>query len=636
MASKKHRKKQSTSSIEPSSRTEVLKPTWSERNLVIGLRIGFIIFCLAFLGVVNRDYLFVVQEYSLFLDTGTFFLSHAGHVGGLLQYGSSFMTQFFLEPAFGAVLLTAILLLIQTLTARLFRLHGPWTVLSYLPSFLLIRIFTQLEHRIFNVFIYPNDLYSCVLGTLAALLFAGTYARISNPFGRFGFGAAGCAAIYWVAGVFGLLGLLLCVIREFGFPNADRRSLRQELLVLCGLLVPLSYYLLFLPAPISLLYFIGIPVPHGLEDSYSVFVFLLATPVALAVFDVCRGGRTPANDELKDRKVSIPAATIGVILFSAFTGATIFFSHANAEFLTTVKMCRLLKQRDWEGILRIRFDHPEPIRPIIWMRNLALFKLGRLGDEAFSFPQGFDRRISIRHFDDAYVFGNVILYEFGFINTSFKTAHNQYVSRGINRNGLETMALCSLINDENKLAERYLRLMRQAPVLKRHAKSLVSAEAVESQSAIRLLIPKEDRFERPMAMMDPLILDGFLNRSFENAPPEVREMLLFTMLLRKDLKNFRNKIDFWFEHNSSSEESFRIPKHFQEAILLGSPDFAADIEKYRLSSEIVDRYREFETFRKTVTRLTSSNDGFRRQFGDTYWFYHAVREFPASLEVAPH
>ncbi len=626
MSAKKFTKKQPAPSVAPSERPIAPRRNWDARLLSVGCRCAFGVFGLWFLGIVNRDSLFVVQEYNLFLDDGAFFASYVGHVGGMLQYGARFLSQSFLFPFFGAVLLTAVLLLVQLLTAKLFRLDGRWTVLSFLPSFLFVRLFTQLEYRLFDPIVYLDDLYGCVLGILLALAFSLTYGGIARPFGRLAFGIVGVAALYWGAGVFGLLGLVLCLFREFRFPQAERRTLRQELLFLGGLLVPLAYYLLFIPAPLSRLFLMGIPMQIAWGFSYSTFVLLITTPIALALFDLFREERISPANETERRGVSTFALIVNVAVFGGLAGGTVHFSHANPEFLATVKMCRLLKQRDWEGILRVPLHDPEPIQPIVWMRNLALFKLGRLGEEAFSFPQFSKRDPLLEVIGDVYIFGDKILYEFGLVNSAFKTAHNQYVSRGTNRTGLETFVRCSLVTGENELTQRYLRLMRRAPLLRSQAATWSSAEGIEAERAtIRRLIPTEDRFERPFASLEPLILEGFPGRNFAESPSDVQEMLLFITLRRKDLQGFRRDFDTrWKQETPPTSELRRIPKHFQEAILLDSNDLRADIEKYRLSPEIVERFRQFDRFRQAASQRSPTIETFRQEFGDTYWFYYSV------------
>ena len=611
MALKKHTKKWQPSAVGHSATPFPVKQDWNPRFLETGYRFLFVVFCVLFLGIVNHDYLFIVQEYNLFLADRMFFVSYIDHVGGMLQYTARFLTQSFVFPFWGAFFLTTILLLIQTLTAKAFRLNGAWTVLSFLPSFLLVRLFTQLEYRVFDSIIYLDDLYGCVVGTLLALLFVVVYAALPRPNGRLAFGVVGVVVLFGVAGVFGLLGLLLCVIREFRFPNTGRRMLRQELLIFAGLLTPSTYYLFFVPAPMSRVFFIGIPVVLGWDTSYSTFVLLLTTPICLALFDVLRGNRTVS--------VSTTSLTVGAIVFSLLAGVVVAFSHANAEFSTTVKMCRLLKQRDWEGVLRVRFDDPEPIGLIVWMRNLALFKLERLGDEAFTFPQRSKHNALIDKIKYPFMYGNNILYEFGFVNTAFKIAHNLYVSKGPNRNCLETFALCALVNGETDLAVRYLHLMKRAPLLKNLAKNWETSKKIETEIAsIRRLIPTEDRFERPFASLVPLIFEGFSGRNFDTSPPDVQDMLLFLSLLRKDLKTFQKDVD----RRSGQNENRRIPKHFQEAILLGSTDLPADVEKYHLSPEIV---RQFEAFRKA----RFPTESLRMEFGNTYWAYHSFSsDFP--------
>jgi len=73
--------------------------------------LAFALFAYYMLAVRNADYLFAVQERSLFLFDSQFFDMTMVKPGALMTYVGCFLTQFFHYPALGSCILIAIWLL---------------------------------------------------------------------------------------------------------------------------------------------------------------------------------------------------------------------------------------------------------------------------------------------------------------------------------------------------------------------------------------------------------------------------------------------------------------------------------------------------------------------------------------------
>ena len=88
------------------------------------------------------------------------------------------------------------------------------------------------------------------------------------------------------------------------------------------------------------------------------------------------------------------------------------------------------------------------------------------------------------------------------------------------------------------------------------------------------------------------------------------------------------------EYLETHKSSYRIPTHYQEALLLYAQiDRRADISKFNLDEKVKKRFSEF-------TKLTSKYKGmteqqmapyFKKDYGDTYWyFYFFIREIKSN------
>ena len=110
--------------------------------------VGLLLAVLALL-VFESDFLYRVQEQSLFLNTPLFFRQCMVVSGGLLSWAGAFLTQFFYHPAVGVCLLClcwAVLVLLLMVT---FRIPSRWAVVTLIPVTLLLLTDVTLGYWIF-------------------------------------------------------------------------------------------------------------------------------------------------------------------------------------------------------------------------------------------------------------------------------------------------------------------------------------------------------------------------------------------------------------------------------------------------------------------------------------------------------
>ena len=97
----------------------------------------------------ESDYLYRVQEQSLFLNTPLFFRQCMVASGGLLSWVGAFLTQFFYHPALGACLLCACWAVLVWLLIVTFRIPSRWAVVTLVPIVLLLLTDVTLGYWIF-------------------------------------------------------------------------------------------------------------------------------------------------------------------------------------------------------------------------------------------------------------------------------------------------------------------------------------------------------------------------------------------------------------------------------------------------------------------------------------------------------
>ena len=649
-------------------------PRWS-----LLLQCVFFGFAFWFICVVNRDYLFLLQEYNFFLASFPFLAEHLTRVGGPLDYVSRFLAQLFLWSYLGGWILVLLLILIRKQTERLFRLTGKGMILSFVPSFLLLWFFTQPGYVIFgDARMYA--LYAAFIGILLALSFAVWYAQIASPIRRSVFGSLGTILLYCLAGAYGLLGTLFCLYRECSFPRPQRNLTSCAFPVLCGLVTPfLLCWFQWTKTNFFNAYRVGLP--DRLTTGYDGFLFdpiiaemyiLLASLLAFAVLHLVgnsewirrifrRGKPNTPNPPSKDvpvmtgssrsseeeasgrvNEINFRFAALNVILLVLICCALYAFSHTRGDFLITAKMCRLICEEDWEGILQVQYADENPMFPITLFRHLALFKLDRIADEVFAYPtiQSMDAEHMIWVRSNR-VFSDHLLFEYGLVNMAYRMAMVQYATKESTISNLRMLTLSAMANEEYEVAEKYLRLIKQSPFYRRWAqnhldyidsrRSSDQAAAESVSEAVQRIEQRLNNIRRLMPVMntaewtrdiEALILQGFLRKDIEEAPREVRNMFLVQLLLSKELGSFQRYYDRWADELYAD----RIPRYFQEALILdvSQENVAARAAQYGISPDLKNKFDLFlRTFEPTARSgaAVDSRSVLSREFGDTFWYY---------------
>jgi len=631
------------------------------------LQCVFFGFAFWFLCVINRDYLFLLQEYNLFLNSFSFLWKHCIYAGGPLDYVTCFLAQFFLCPYCGGGILLLLLILIRKQTEKLFHLNGNGKILSFVPPFLLIWFFTQPGYAVFAD-IRINALCSVFIGILLALSFAVWYSRFVSPIHRSVFCSLGTILLYYLAGIYGLLGALLCLFHECSLPRNQRRLAYCVFPILCALSTPfLLFWLRLTKTNLVNAYRIGIP-SNITTDDYAVFFdsilfeihILLASLLAFAVLrlvwhskliqNVVRHKKNAQSLEKNftglTNGIHLRFAALNVILLVLVCCATYIFSHARGDFLVTAKMCRLVCEENWEGVLQIRYENENPAFPIMLFRQLALFKLDRIADEVFTYPT----TMSIDESQWTWcwnnrMFGDHILFEYGLVNAAFRVAMIQYSMKESTISNLRILALSAMANEEYEVAEKYLRLIKQSLFYGNWAQNHIDyiescrssgqAETVAMSHEVQTINRRLNNIRKLMPVVNEtenskkmglMISRGFMRKNIEEAADEVRTMFLVQLLLCKDLPAFREYYDLWADELYADH----IPRHFQEALIIEITPEGIDARaaQYGISPDLGKQFITFmQILESTVQRgePVDSNSTVSREFGDTFWFYFLMK-----------
>ena len=566
--------------------------------------------------VYNKDYLWKAEELSLFLPTGIFFRECMLVAGGLLSYCGCFLTQFFYYPYLGSCIFIILLLLLQYLLLKAFRIPDRWFLLSLVPPFMLLLSAVDLGYVVY-VLKSPGYLFSNLLGMMVVALGFWAYRRLSMPGIRYLFMIVWTVAVYPLAGFYALFAVCLFVLYDLS-AKRDGRILAVLSAVIVISLVPLLYYILvYTQVMLSMAYTMALP--RFYEQELALWMPIFVMLVFTAIYACCTG-------RWREKGVSMRTFTDSVAIYLLAFAATCYFAYDDENFRTSISMDRAMMENDWatvvEDAARVKGD---PTRVIVLGTDMALFKLGRAGDEMFRYKIGgaiykINRPTPVLRNTAA----KALYYQYGKINYCYRWCMEDKVEYGMKVEYLKYMVKCALLNEEWQLAQKYNTTLEKTLFHKDWAAKYqlyidhpsLMAEDAEFK-AIRPLMAYDNSLEG-----DGGLLEGYLISQIaymEGGPEPLVELSLQCNLVQKSIPRF------WPRFMLYARTHDRLPRHYQEAAVLYSYlERKVDFRQFNIDTAVADRFSRFIEKSEMMAGMPEekSKPFFEQEFGDTFWYYY--------------
>ena len=477
------------------------------------VKIFFFLFMFWFWSYRYRDFIFMVQEYDLFIWDLDYFTDSISRVAGLSRWLSSFILQFFYYPTLGGTLMACVMSFVQHATQKLFKLDKRLFFVSFIPPCILTLQIININYFVFERFDLAY-LFGLTFGYAFSLLLVIIFTALQQNRWSMLLLILGLVLLYPVLGFFALQACFLCLLKiishfsRFNYPNHSSRVTNDikspdgsssqnsnfvnvEFLLLFILLVPILYWSMFSSTSPTLqhMYVAGLcqesPLTQGRDNLTNIFfssclVFMVSFPLVFGIFDIIRsrvGLRKSKENHTKKNSMAQTfdlVSTVSYCLIPVVCVITFFSAFSTPNFLQFLKIAREIDKKNWEGILSIESSIESPSSPAITARLLALTRLNRLSDDIFLrpvYPEETPQLIKVQTFG---MCGDRILLEFGLTNCAERIAFNNYVvKRGRTFWGLKTLAMCAAIDGRRSLAERYLFRMKKTLFHKRFANEML-------------------------------------------------------------------------------------------------------------------------------------------------------------------
>ena len=570
----------------------------------------------------ESDYLLRAQELNLFLYTPLFFKQQMVVAGGLLTYLGTYFTQYFYYPWVGTLLLCLWLGLMMWLTARAFSLPHKWEPLLLLPMSLVLLTDFDLGYWLFYLKL-RGHFFITVMGTSLAVALVWAYRVIPA---RYTFMTLAAIVAYPVAGFYGLLAILLMGIISWRLPGLT--LLHRVLLTLTAIVlivaVPFIYYRqVYYQTNSDFIWWQALPIypdTEGLSPYYYVYILLAAFLMALAA--LYRVHFTPSW-------LSKPIWQLGMQLLctAAIGWGCWHFWYKDTTFHEELRMEASVNESNWEGVLSIMRQHEgEPTRMMVMYKNLALFKLGRAGDEMYRYADGAKAPACSFDIRMAQLGGKNLYLHYGLPNYCYRWCLEDGVEYGWRAEYLKFLVRCALLNHEWVVAKKYIDILKQTRFHREWAERYEPmatpkvAEAVASDSQlgpIRHIMTGGDILGSDQSLIELFLLN--LQASRVTTDPVCAELVLLSALQLKDIGTFWRA---FFQYATLKKDG-RIPRYFQEAAFLyGNLEDKVDISHMPFDPSIPASYQAFMQAAQQYQGLSEEQlkVTMRSRFGDTFYY----------------
>ena len=247
---------------------------------------------------------------------------------------------------------------------------------------------------------------------------------------------------------------------------------------------------------------------------------------------------------------------------------------------------------------------------------LALGDQGALGDHLFDYPVHEENDFDMCDEEDYY---NSLLYRaflYDRLACPDEVAHNLFQLGTQQRHGTSFLVLRQLVTEyflqgDYGLVEKYLKILDRSSA---HQAYTASFRRLMAEGSPREKDTPLTRGEAPLITRNPLY--NLMQLSLRGTSSDFAvDRLLCTLLLQRDLPRFATA----FEAASSSPRfSSRIPKAYQEALLLYGQMSDAPSAGSVISQQTENRFRRFMVQMNEGTDLSVQ----QADFGNTFWFYY--------------
>lgn len=545
-----------------------------------------------FFGIFYRWHLLYIEGNQLFLFTADYARETICHLGGLGDYVSRFLVQFYHLPIVGGALIALLLVALQQGVQRVMARAAESDVLwplSYVPSIAYWVLLCNEDYTIVGL-----------LAMVAAVWTAVGIARIGNRWIRAIAALVGLVALWLAVGGAAVVAVVAMLVIEF----AQRRDWRVLVAILMAVATVAAIWLL---RPWHLsdegmvtggLYFRYLDIP------LEVFYKLWGATAAVMIVAVL--AKRYAREWLN--VVVAAAVVIGAV--------AILPKHYDANSEDTMAYYCLTHNGRWNDVIERAGDASPSTRPAMICLNLSLVMTGQSGERLFDFPQYGPAGLFMTYEEDL-IFCGEVLFHLGFINEAQRYAYEMMATNPDHQRSAFAMTRLvetNMVAEREQVARKYLDVLQHTLFYRGWASSC--RELLDTPKAV-----EEHRLYGKLRRNQPIRNFAFVSSEFDkmleemvDQRPKNREAYDYLMsfyLLYKNIDAFGERLVI---------PTKGLPRAYEEAFVMlcrikhvNPASLPSNIN--RATIERLERYIH-------AYNISGNNpEVMLKDWGRTYWFY---------------
>lgn len=502
------------------------------------------------------------EQYQMFLFDSGYFLERIVLPGGLADYISEFLVQFYYMPVLGGAIIALLLMGIQAAVWGLMKQYGarhdfPGYLLSFLPS---IALWCAMGDQ--------NVLLSFVVALFGALVIGWIHNRFHNRLVKVVFELVSTALVYWLLGP--VVFLYAALMIGDTLKNAKQKgNIFSGIGYSAGILILTIAWILLstqtLQYPVSRL-FLGLNYYR-----YPGVTFLLIYIVmALAAFIPFLGMVHPHGSALQKWQKSkwVMVVAYVIVLFASVCGIRTSFDELTYEM---IDYDFWIRTEQWNKIIEHAEKKPATSPLGVSSVNLALSQTGQLPDRLFEFYQNGAEGLFPAFSRDmtSPVSISEVFYRLGMVNDAERYMFEaQEAIPNFRKSARLTrrIAECEIINGNYEVAAKLLRRLQKTLFYSNWANQMMALLGNEKAinrhpiyGKLRKYREKKQDFLFSDREMDQMLGLLFLN---DKSNKMAYEYLMCYVLLQRDFNKFMQYYPLGrfvgYDH---------IPRSFQEILI---------------------------------------------------------------------
>ena len=581
----------------------------------------------------ESDQLWKVQEKNLFLCSTLYLKEQLVVPGGLLTWVGTWFTQFLYYPWLGVLLLCGWWLLLMTIIKRAFSIPDRWGIVMLIPVAILLLTNMDLGYWIYILKLRGHFFVTTIGTTAVAALLWGFRCIHGKYFLRTAYIVITCALGYPLMGIYGLAAALLMGIWSWRLTASRTEAVINSVVAILSVAaVPLfCYRFIYYQVNLSNILWAELPLFFITEEYHTYYIpyYILALFfVVLAI--TYRADRQMAKPMKKFQYLACQAVIAILLVGSVYT-----FWMKDENFHHELTMQHRIANLDWQGVLKeAATQKDEPTRAIVMMRNLALSRLGRQGDDMFLYKNGskayaapFGMRLML-------VAGPLIYYQYGMLNYCNRLCIEMGVEFGFRTEDYQLLVNCALLEGDKPLARKYINILKQTIFYSdwaEQAEALLGHPELIAKDAEREPITHMLHYKNYLGGDEgntERFLMQRLERSTYTDDPIFQEQALLATLWTKDINQFWHHFNDYIRLHPQG----RIPRYYQEAAYLyGKITEQVDVDKMPFDRSVKDGFEHFMSAAADYDQqeVEVVRAGLSPFFGDTYYYdYYAMSNLP--------